>query len=121
MAEEKIALGDDVGVPFHPPGAMRSYSEGVVRRVDVTTPEGHVFVVEVLHQGSLVREHRIRCGFPDYVRYECRNDFPGRIKVLSVAPGTEQAPALDLTLMEPQEETKQEANELPPVAASNRA
>jgi hypothetical protein len=44
-----------------------------------------------------------------------------RIKVLSVAPDTEQAPALDLTLMEPQEETKQEANELPPVAASNRA
>ena len=77
MAEVKIAVGDEVRVHFHPPGAMKSYFEGVVSRVDVTTPEGRFFVVEVTHEVLLDREHRIRRGFPDFVRYECRNDFPG--------------------------------------------
>ena len=36
MAEVKIAVGDEVRVHFHPPGAMKSYCEGVVSRVDVT-------------------------------------------------------------------------------------
>ena len=121
MGEVKIAMGDEVRVHFHPPGAMRSYCEGVVSRVDVTTPEGRFFVVEVTHEVLLDREHRIRRGFPDFVRYECRNDFPGRIEVLSAAPDMEQEPEFDLTVMDPPEETKQEANEPPPVSSETHA
>ena len=62
MGEVTIAMGDEVRVHFHPPGAMRSYCEGVVSRVDVTTPEGRFFVVEVTHEVLLDREHRIRRG-----------------------------------------------------------
>ncbi len=81
----KIAVGDEVRVHFHPPGSMKSFSEGVVTRVDVTTREGRFFVVHVRHEVILDREHRIRPGFQDYVRYECWNDFPGRIEILSPA------------------------------------
>ncbi len=81
----KIAVGDEVRVHFHPPGPMQSFSEGVVTRVDVPSAEGRFFVVEVTHEVILDREHRIRPGFQDYVCYECRNDFPGRIEILSTA------------------------------------
>jgi hypothetical protein len=81
----KIAVGDQVRVHFHPPGPMRSFSEGVVRRVDVAAPEGRFFVVEVTHEVILDREHRINPGFQDYVRYEGQNDFPGRVEVVSTA------------------------------------
>ena len=93
----------------------------MVSRVDVTTPEGRFFVVEVTHEVLLDREHRIRRGFPDFVRYECRNDFPGRIEVLSAAADIEQEPEFDLTVMDPPEETKQEANEPPPVSMAAHA
>jgi hypothetical protein len=81
----EIAVGDQVRVHFHPPGPMRSYSEGVVRRVDVKTPAGHFFVLEVAHEVILDREHRTRPAFQDFVRYECRNGFPGRIEILPTA------------------------------------
>jgi hypothetical protein len=81
----KIGVGDQVRVHFHPPGPMKSFSERVVRRVDVTAPEGHFFVVEVTHEVVLDQPHRIRPGFQDYVRYECQSDFPGRVEVLSTA------------------------------------
>jgi hypothetical protein len=119
MAEVKIAVGDQVRVHLHPADPWKSFSEGVVSRVDVTTAEGRFFVVKVMHEVLLDREHRIRRGFPDYIRYECRNDFPGRIEVLSAAPDTKQEPALDLTLMDPLEETKQEGNEPPPVCSES--
>jgi hypothetical protein len=48
----EVAVGGKVRVHFHPPGSMRSFSEGVVRRVDVTTPQGRFFVVEVAARGS---------------------------------------------------------------------
>jgi hypothetical protein len=79
----KIAAGDKVRVHFHPPGPWKSFSEGVVRRVDVTTSEGRFFVLEVQNEVLLYQPHRIRPDFHDYVRYEDRNDFPGRIEVLS--------------------------------------
>jgi hypothetical protein len=79
----QIAVGDEVRVHFHPPGLMQSFSEGVVRRIDVTTAAGRYFVVEVTHEVILDREQRLRPGFQDYVRYECLNDFPGRIEILS--------------------------------------
>jgi hypothetical protein len=79
----KIAVGDKVRVHLHPPGPRKSASEGMVRRVDVTTSEGRFFVLEVTHEVLLNREHRIRPGFLDYVRYKCRNDFPGRVDMLS--------------------------------------
>lgn len=92
----KIAVGDEVRVHFHPPGSWKSFFEGVVRRVDVPSAEGRFFVVEVTHEVILDQEHRIRPGFQDYVRYECPNDFPGRIEVLSATKPdveTETAPS----------------------------
>ena len=121
MGEVKIAVGDEVRVHFHPPGPMKSFTEGVVSRVDVTTPEGRFFVVEVTHEVLLDREHRIRRGFPDFVRYECRNDFPGRIEVLSTAPDMEQGSEFDLTVIDPPEERKQEADEPPPAGSATHA
>jgi hypothetical protein len=91
----KIAVGDEVRVHFHPPGSMKSFCEGVVSRVDVTAPEGRFFVVDVTHEVILDREHYIRPDFQDYVRYECQNDFPGRVEVLSTAvqdAGSKHAP-----------------------------
>jgi hypothetical protein len=85
VAMTEVAVGDKVRVHFHPPGSMRSFSEGVVRRVDVTTPQGRFFVVEVAHEVLLDREHRIRPGFEDVVLYECPKDFPGRIELLPTA------------------------------------
>jgi hypothetical protein len=63
-----IAVGDQVRVHLHPAGPMRSFSEGVVRRVDVKTPAGCFLVLEVAHEVILDREHRIRLGFEDFVR-----------------------------------------------------
>ena len=112
MAEVKIAVGDEVRVHFHPPGAMKSYCEGVVSRVDVTTPEGRFFVVEVRNEVILDQPHRIRPGFPDFVRYECQNDFPGRIEPLSTAgQDVERNPASDLKAVEPPEKPQHEAHE----------
>jgi hypothetical protein len=79
----KIAVGDQVRVHFHPPYPMQSFCEGTVSRVDVTTREGRFFVVDVMHEVILDQEHSIRRGFQDFVRYECPNDFSGRIEVLS--------------------------------------
>jgi hypothetical protein len=108
----KIAVGDKVRVHFHPPNPLKSFSEGVVRRVDVATPQGRVFVVEVAHEVLLDREHRIRPGFQDHVRYDCRNDFPGRIEVLSATEQALEEPAPALMLIEePADEPKQEALE----------
>jgi len=62
---------------------MKSFFEGVVSRVNVTTPEGRFFAVQVAHEVILDRERHIGPGIHDYVRYECPKDFPGRIEVLS--------------------------------------
>ena len=112
MAEVKIEVGDEVRVHFHPPGAMKSYCEGVVSRVDVPTPEGRFFVVEVRNEVILDQPHRIRPGFPDFVRYECRNDFPGRIELLSTAEqDVERHPTSDPILRGPPEEPQREVAE----------
>jgi hypothetical protein len=108
----EIAVGDEVRVHFHPPGPWKSFSEGVVRRVDVTTLAGRFFVLEVAHEVLLDQPHRIRPGFLDYVPYECRNDFPGRIEILSTAQqDVERNPASDMMLVEPPEVPKHEAEE----------
>src|SRR4051794_12955893 len=112
MAEVKIAVGDQVRVHLHPAGPWKSFSEGLVRRVDVTTPDGRVFVVEVMREVLLDQPHRIRPDFHDYVQYECRNDFPGRIEILSTAEqDVERNPMSDPMLGEPPEEPKHEADE----------
>jgi hypothetical protein len=115
MTEEvaaEIAVGDQVRVHFHPPGPWKSFSEGVVRRVDVTTQAGRFFVLEVAHEVILDREHRIRPGFEDYVRYEYQNDFPGRIERLSaIAQDVKREPAPNLMVVESSEEAEQEADE----------
>ena len=106
----KIAVGDQVRVHFHPPYPMQSFCEGVVSRIDVTTREGRFFVVDVMHEVILDREHSIRRGFQDYVRYDCHSDFPGRIEVLSTAERTMVSEPLPVAL-EAQEVTDQEADE----------
>jgi hypothetical protein len=107
-----IAVGDQVRVHFHPAGPWKSFSEGVVRRVDVKTPEGRFFVLEVKREVLLDQPHRIRPDFHDYVQYECRNDFPGRIEILSTAEqDVERNPTSDPMLGEPPEEPKHEADE----------
>ena len=62
MSEAKtarLAIGDEVRVHFHPPGTWKSFSEGVVRRVDVTTQAGRFFVLEVRNEILLDQPHRI--------------------------------------------------------------
>ena len=107
----KIAVGDQVRVHFHPPGSMRSFCEGVVSRVDVSAPVGRFFVVDVMHEVILDREHSIRRGFHDFVRYECPTDFSGRIEVLSTAEQTMIREPLP-TASEAQEAIDQGADEL---------
>ena len=69
-------------------------------------------MLEVRHEVILDRAHRIRPGFQDFVRYECRNDFPGRIEILSTAEqDVERDPASHLLLEEPPEEPQHEAAE----------
>jgi hypothetical protein len=87
---------------------MRSYSEDVVSRVDVTTREERFFVIEVMHDVILDHEHPIRRGFQDFVRYDCPTDFPGRIEVLSTAEQTMEPPP---TSPKEQEVVDQGANE----------
>jgi len=109
VAALEIAVESKVRVHFHPPERMKSFSEGMVRRVDVTMAEGRFFVVEVTHEVILDQEHRIRPGFQDFVRYEDRNDFPGRIEILSTAEqDVERSPASDLLSEEPPEEPQHE-------------
>jgi hypothetical protein len=108
----KIAVGDEVRVHFHPPGPWKSFSEGVVRRVDVTTQAGRFFVLEIRNEVILDQPHRIRPGSPDYVQYECRNDFPGRIEVLNSAEqDVERNPEADLLPGQPPEEPQHEVAE----------
>jgi hypothetical protein len=112
----EVAVGDKVRVHFHPPLPMQSFCEGIVSRVDMTSPEGRFFVMGVTHEVILDREHHIRPGFQDYVRYECQNDFPGRIEVLSTAvqdAGSEHAPVSAAT--EPPEEAANDISEPPPL------
>ncbi len=113
----EVAIGDKVRVQFHPPNPMRSFCEGIVSRVDVASPEGRFFVMEVTHEVILDREHRIRPGFQDYVRYECQNDFPGRIEILPTAEnevqGEARGPAPDPTLGKSTGEPRHEGDEQP--------
>jgi hypothetical protein len=91
----EVAVGGKVRVHFHPPLPMQSFCEGIVSRVNMTSSEGRFFVMEVTHEVILDREHYIRPDFQDYVRYECQNDFPGRVEVLSTAvqdAGSKHAP-----------------------------
>jgi hypothetical protein len=106
----KIAVGDQVRVHFHPPNPMRSFCEGTVSRVDVRAPGGRFFVVDVTHEVILDRKHPIRRGFQDFVSYECQNDFPGRVEVLSTAEQTMVSEPLP-TAPEAQEVIDQEADE----------
>lgn len=85
----KIVIGDEVRVHYHRPERTMSFVEGVVRRVDVTTLRGRMFVIDVTYEVILDREQRIGRGYRNYVLYECEEDFPGRVRVLS--PAAERA------------------------------
>jgi hypothetical protein len=69
MAEVKIAVGDEVRVHFHAPGAMRSYCEGVVHRMDVAMPEG------ALRSGAMAHVPSLREPQPEALRHELRERF----------------------------------------------
>jgi hypothetical protein len=107
-----IAVGDQVRVHFHPPYPMQSFCEGTVSRVDVSAPQGRFFVVDVTHEIILDREHPVRRGFQDFVRYECPNDFPSRIEILSTAAqDVERSTTVDLLSEEPPEEPQHDVAE----------
>lgn len=44
---------------------MNRFCEGLVTRVDLAAPEGRFFVVEVMNEVILDREHRIRPSFEE--------------------------------------------------------
>jgi hypothetical protein len=91
---------------------MKSFFEGVVRRAELAGSEGRFFTVEVTYEVILDREHRIRPGFHDYVRYECPSDFPGRIEILSTATQDREAePAPVHEAVPPPKEAEQEAEQ----------
>jgi len=46
VATTEVAVGDEVRVHFHPPGSMKSFFEGVVRRAELAGSEGRFFTVE---------------------------------------------------------------------------
>jgi len=133
MSEAKtmrLAVGDEVRVHFHPPGSWKSFSEGVVRRVNVTTPEGRFFVLEVRDEVLLDQPHRIRPDFHDYVPYECRKDFPGRIEVLAhaahdletepaSAPVSVEAPVVSLHAADEQDLEEQDLSSEPEAKANS--
>jgi len=79
----KIAIGDVVRVHYHPPGRAKSFIEGTVCRVDVTTHLGRGFFIDVANEVFLDRAKPIKPGTQSYVFYERREDFPGRIEALS--------------------------------------
>ena len=70
MSEAKatrLAIGDEVRVHFHPPGSWKSFSEGVVRRVDVTTQAGRFFVLAVRND---IKPENSKHIFIDVARHE---------------------------------------------------
>ena len=80
-----------VRVHYHPRGRVRSFVEGVVRRTDVSTLRGRVFVVDVTSEFVLDREQPVKSGYQNYVFYDRWEEFPGRIEVLSEAEGVDEA------------------------------
>ncbi len=70
-------------------------------------------MLEVRNEVLLDQPHRIRSDFHDYVQYESRNDFPGRIEVLSTAgQDVEREPAsTPLSVLEAPEGSMREAGE----------
>jgi hypothetical protein len=87
----RVQVGDEVRVHYHPPGQVRSFVEGVVRRTDVSTLRGRVFVVEVTSEVVLDREQLVKPGYQNYVLYERWEEFPGRIEVLSEVKQVDEA------------------------------
>ena len=81
----RVEVGDKVRVHYHPPGRVRSFVEGVVRRTEVSTLRGRVFVVEVTSEVVLDREQPVKRGYQNYVLYERWEEFPGRIETLTEA------------------------------------
>jgi hypothetical protein len=83
-----IAVGDVVRIHYHPPGQTKSFVEGKVSRADVITELGRMFVIDVTSDVIYDREQPFRPGYQDYILYQPRQDFPGRIELL---PQTEEA------------------------------
>ena len=96
----KLAIGDKVRVHYHPANPKQSYVEGVVSRIEVPTLRGLVFVITVTYEMVFDREQPISPTYQNYVLYERRDEFPGRIEVLSRAemePPSRSEPLLEQT------------------------
>ncbi len=79
----RITVGDEVRVHYHPPGGVRSFVEGVVLWVDVTTTVGGGFLIDITRDVLLGHEQPVTSSFQHYVPHERVHDFPGRIEVLA--------------------------------------
>ena len=77
-----VKAGDKVRVQYHPSGRVRSFVEGLVRRTEVSTLRGRVFVVDVTFEVVLDRAQLVKPGYQNYVLYERWEEFPGRIEIL---------------------------------------
>jgi hypothetical protein len=82
----KVSIGDKVRVHYHPPGERKSFAEGMVRRVAVTTTAGRGFLIDITHHVVLGREQPVKSGYQHYVLYERPDDFPDRVEMLSQVP-----------------------------------
>jgi hypothetical protein len=107
----RVQVGDEVRVHYHPPGQVRSFVEGVVRRTDVSTLRGRVFVVEVTSEVVLDREQLVKPGYQNYVLYERWEEFPGRIEVLSDAKRVDETKSTSKPEPKPPTEVEREGDE----------
>jgi hypothetical protein len=103
----RITEGDKVRVHYHPPGRVSSFVEGVVRRTEVSTLRGRVFVVDVTSEVVLDREQPVRPGYQNYVLYERWEEFSGRIEILTEAERMDE----DRSTVEPEPKPPAEAEQ----------
>jgi hypothetical protein len=115
-----IRIGDKVRVHYHPPGERKSFAEGMVRRVAVTTTAGCGFLIDITHDVVLGREQPVKPGYQHYVLYERLDDFPDRVEMLSQGqhePEPEPAREADLAHQSEPEPSAEAEVELEPAPA----
>ncbi len=107
----RITEGDEVRVHYHPPGRVRSFVEGVIRRTDVSTLRGRVFVVDVTCEMVLDREQPVKPGYQNYVLYDRWEEFPGRIEILTEAKRVDETKSTSEPESKPPTEVERKGDE----------
>jgi hypothetical protein len=117
----RVEVGDKVRVHYHPPGRVRSFVEGVVRRTEVSTLRGRVFVVAVTSEVVLDREQPVKPEYQNYVLYERWEEFPGRVEILTEAEQVDEVQSTSepepKPLAEAEQNTEQESRPEPDAEA----